>query len=112
MKISKDDLLELIRSDGDLEHVSRVEVVLALQDNDLEIEGYVRRDAAKMVDEWTRFDPNDTKTFPPCKGMYLVCRCVEPYFREAKFYGEKVGFGDTCVILWRPLPKPPQEETK
>ena len=40
MKISKNDLLELISSDGDLDHVSRVEVVLALQDNDLEIEGY------------------------------------------------------------------------
>lgn len=72
-------------------------------DNDaLEIEGYERLN-------WTKFDQNDESTFPPCEGVYLVCRGVEPYFREAKFYGEKVGFGDTCVILWRPLPKLPLE---
>lgn len=59
--------------------------------------------------QWTKFDQNDESTFPPCEGVYLVCRGVEPYFREAKFYGEKVGFGDTCVILWRPLPKLPLE---
>lgn len=72
-------------------------------DNDtLEIDGYERV-------QWTKFDQNDESTFPPCEGVYLVCRGVEPYFREAKFYGEKVGFGDTCVILWRPLPKLPLE---
>ena len=60
-------------------------------------------------EEWTKFDQNDESTFPPCKGVYLVCRGVEPYFREAKFYGKQVGFGDTCVILWRPLPKLPLE---
>lgn len=74
----------------------------ALYHDELEIEGYEKV-------QWVKFDPNDESTFPPREGMYLVCRGVEPYFREAKYYGDKVGFGDTCVILWRPLPKLPLE---
>lgn len=74
----------------------------ALYTDNLEIEGYEKV-------QWVKFDPNDESTFPPCEGMYLVCRGVEPYFREAKFYGDKLVFGDTCVILWRPLPKLPLE---
>ena len=115
MKLSKDDLLNIFDCAFDFDNATHkaVEAKKALSDGTLEIEGYVRkdhlRDTTKMVDEWTRFDSNDPKTFPPCKGVYLVCRGVEPYFREAKFYGEQVGFGDTCVILWRPLPKLPLE---
>lgn len=118
-KITNEDLERLIDCAINIKHSNCLPAAYerswleALQNKELEIEGYVRkdhfRDAAKMVDEWTKFDPNDPKTFPPCKGVYLVCRGVEPYFREAKFYGEQVGFGDTCVILWRPLPKLPLE---
>lgn len=118
MKLSKDDLsfalncaknyfYDSLNSDypnkDDQKNAELFHLLEQEADNDaLEIEGYERLN-------WTKFDQNDESTFPPCEGVYLVCRGVEPYFREAKFYGEKVGFGDTCVILWRPLPKLPLE---
>lgn len=118
MKLSKDDLsfaltcakgyfYDSLNSDyprkDDQRNAELFHLLEQEADNDaLEIEGYERLN-------WTKFDQNDESTFPPCEGVYLVCRGVEPYFREAKFYGEKVGFGDTCVILWRPLPKLPLE---
>lgn len=104
MKISKQVLSNIFEAAGDFDNANGYadSARKALEAGTLEIEGYERV-------QWTKFDQNDESTFPPCEGVYLVCRGVEPYFREAKFYGEKVGFGDTCVILWRPLPKIPSE---
>lgn len=104
MKISKQHLSDIIYVPvvGDEFDKLASDARAALEAGTLEIEGYEKI-------QWVKFDPNNESTFPPREGMYLVCRGVEPYFREAKFYGEKVGFGDTCVILWRPLPKLPLE---
>lgn len=89
------------------------EIETALKAGTLEIEGYVRADhfadADKMV--WTRFDPNDPKTFPPETGYYIVS-IVEQDFTETFYFD---GRDDTVrdwtgeVTHWRPLPKPPVE---
>lgn len=73
MKITKDRLLNFL-TDLSLAYelpplIEKVEEVIeALQNEELEIEGYERkdhfRDAAKMVDEWTKFEPDDPTTFP------------------------------------------------
>lgn len=104
MKISKNDLLELISRDGDLDHVSRVEVVLATQDNELEIEGYERV-------QWTRFDLDDESTYPPF-GHYLCVSSnggeVDVAYRSDKCTDEIFASLPHDMRYWRPLPKPPQ----
>lgn len=110
MKITKKDLLEFISKDGDLDHVSRVEVVLALQDDELEIEGYERSD-------WARFDPNDPKTFPPSGGFlgYFTGQCGDKYqdvyFRNNEYTDEEFATRMAYHKLthWCPLPNPPVE---
>lgn len=119
MKLSKEEFIYLLRGVGNewgpIEAVFQVEnVVDALKTNTLEIEGYERT-------EWTNFDPNDPKTFPPVDkycllaqnerilGVYVPCpewivvdwRCVG----ELKYKGE-------TVTHWRPLPPPPGKEAE
>lgn len=120
MKITKDQLLNFL-TDLSLAYelpplIEKVEEVIeALQNEELEIEGYVRedhlRDTTKMADEWIKFDPNDESTFPP-KGKFL-------YFDG---FGIAIGIHLQCerkdgfvhvyrkITHWRPLPKPPVEQ--
>lgn len=118
MKLSKQSLMNaLILATEKTASLMFAGAQNALQDGTLEIEGYVRkdhfRDAAKMVDEWVKFDPNDPKTFPPkgkflyfdgfgiAIGVYLQCDTENGF---AHVYRE--------ITHWRPLPKPPQTEEK
>ena len=105
MKLSKQELAAIFddASDFNGSNEQAFDARKALEAGTLEIEGYERT-------EWTKFDPNDTKTFPPCNGTYWVFRSVEPRQMESNFYGEKAGFAVTCITHWRPLPKPPGKE--
>lgn len=91
----------------------------ALQDGTLEIEGYSRkdhlRDTTKMVDEWTRFDPNDEATYPQETAEYIVALDGFAFAQAVAFYESDNAFDtDEVVTHWRPLPKRPteQEENK
>jgi hypothetical protein len=100
--------------------------VQALNEGDLEIEGYVRkdhlRDTTKMVDEWTKFDPDDPKTFPPCNYEWFLIAAQKslepPTFTVmpecateallAEIRNDIIKF--KLNVYWRPLPKPPTEQ--
>ena len=68
--------------------------------------------------KWTRFDPNDPKTFPPMYESVLFLVYWKHFDPSMKigFYNN-VEFQDEMghyirafsKILWRPLPKPPVE---
>lgn len=86
--------------------------------NELEIEGYVRADhfadAEKML--WTKFDPNDPKTFPKDDESVLVYYDGEIVWLEAHvcdgyctFFSPEWNPKMKHITHWRPLPKPPQE---
>ena len=83
-------------------------------DNDtLEIEGYERV-------QWTRFDPNDPKTFPPSGGFlgYFTGQCGDKYqdvhFRNNEYTDEEFATRMVYHNLthWRPLPSDPVETEK
>ena len=110
MKLSKNNLRRALYAlidvmiSGSDEFVEKA--IDSLDSNTLEIEGYERS-------EWTKFDKDDSTTFPP-KGKFL-------YFDG---FGIAIGIHLQCekkdgfahiyrkITHWRPLPKPPQEETK
>ena len=128
MKLSKDDLEFALgcakshffdsansdypnKNDKDNEELFR-NLECAAGNNTLEIEGYERV-------QWTRFDPNDPKTFPPLGefiGYFIDGRYKENGFqfichREENdtddLFAEHLIFGP--LTHWRPLPKPPVE---
>lgn len=115
MKLSKQQLADIFDDAADFDGSNEQAVYArkALLAGTLEIEGYIRADhfadAGKMG--WTKFDPNDPKTFPP-KGKFL-------YFDG---FGIAIGIHLQCerkdgfvhvyrkITHWRPLPKSPQTE--
>lgn len=126
MKLSKNELIYLLRGVGtewgSIEDAFRAEHVIdALENGTLEIEGYVRedhlRDATKMADEWTKFDPDDPNTHPPCSAPVIR----EPAFYLVRIYGQTqiaewdndyVAFlidDHEAITHWRPPPPPPVE---
>lgn len=109
MKITRDQLLNFL-TDLSLAYelpplIEKVEKVIeALQNEELEIEGYSR-------DEWTRFDPENSNTFPP-PGHYLCAYKddeVYPAYRSDKCNDEIFASLPHDITYWRPLPKPPVE---
>lgn len=128
MKLSKKDLRRALQSEeealaNDGLFPNRFgNAVQALKDGKLEIEGYVREDhiADDSKKVWTRFDPDDPKTFPPkdeyfdvfekCKyEMRSVNKLNEFWWeRFVERWGIQVK-SRGYVIYWRPLPPPPQE---
>lgn len=117
MKISKDDLFYIFDcADDPDQHVQwgldMDDIKNALIEDDLEIEGYIRadhfRDAAKMVNEWTKFDTEDPKTLLEkfervlfSMDGVIMCGTIQDIL-TAKWRGAE-------QIYWRPLPKPPVE---
>ena len=80
------------------------EFVAALENDTLEIEGYERV-------QWTRFNPQDSDTFPP-PGDYLCAYKddeVYPAYRSDKCTDEKFASLSHDMEYWRPFPKPPTE---
>lgn len=75
----------------------------ALYADKLDIEGYERS-------EWTKFDPNDPKTFPPKGARYLIVT-GSGQFIVSLFIDDKVikSFWEDCVTHWKALPPPPNE---
>lgn len=110
MKLSKEELIELMYAVGTEfgsydDKIKAEAIIKALKDNDLEIEGYERS-------EWTRFDPDDSRTFPTKTGGSIV-------LIHFKYAGlnivecAKFNFSwwtSAHVTHWRPLPKPPGKE--
>lgn len=83
----------------------------ALEAGMLEIEGYT-------LDKWTKFNPDDTSTYPPiCDSvLFLVYwKHFDPsmrigYYINDEFYGERGNYiRGFSKIFWRPLPPPPVE---
>ena len=103
MKIRQLDLQSLLYQVNGLsvDHQIAMGVIRALENNALEIEGYERS-------EWTKFDPNDPKTFPPKGDRYLVVT-ESGQFIVSLFIDDKVikSFWADCVTHWRPLPSSP-----
>lgn len=120
MKLSKEDLHHALwytsRSTSD----TFGQAAERLDNNTLEIEGYVRADHfaddSKKV-SWTKFDPNDPKTFPPVGGFlylknYSGSVAYNVGYRASGETDERFGyvFWEWGMTHWRPLPKPPQTE--
>ena len=125
MKITKDQFLNFLT---DLSLVYElpplIEKVEALQNEELEIEGYERtdhlRDLAKMADEWMKFDSCKGDTYPP-KEKFLAWGLPDPDCdgTPTEFFCWRDDFGFSCnesaypeIHFWRPLPKPPVESEK
>lgn len=80
----------------------------ALYHNELEIEGYQRA-------EWTKFNPNDPKTFPPVGNFIFFQGCEEGYGyigtgnRNEEDTDEAFASRAIYPYLthWLPLPQPP-----
>lgn len=113
MKITKDQLLNFL-TDLSLVYelpplVEKVEEVIeALQNEELEIEGYSRN-------EWVKFDPKDEGTYPPF-GRYLCVSSnggeVDVAYRGDKCTDEIFASLPHDMRYWRPLPPPPGKEGK
>ena len=110
MKLSKKSLETIIRGAIDMEGESHFafHVLESLRNDCLEIEGYERSG-------WTKFDPNDPKTFPPKNGNYLVVyfdeiRIVEWYNTFFIAEGSKSYVFSDCVSYWMPLPEMPNKK--
>lgn len=77
------------------------EAMADLEEAILEIEGYERV-------EWTRFDLNDPRTFPPNDTMVLYNCKGEVYYGDFTDVSKSSLF-EVGATFWRPLPKPPVE---
>ena len=83
------------------------EIESALKAGTLEIEGYERV-------QWTKFNPNDPKTFPPCNIKILLTLagadedvlCIFQTHRQERQNARGL---PAPFTHWRPLPKPPVE---
>ena len=112
MKLSKQQLSDIIYTPVIKDELDRLasEARAELEAGNLEIEGYERSD-------WTRFDPNDPKTFPPCGGFlgYFTGQCGDKYqdvhFRNNEYTDEEFATRMVYHKLthWRPLPNDPVE---
>lgn len=128
MKLSKDDLEFALgcakshffdsansdypnKNDKDNEELFR-NLECAAGNNTLEIEGYERV-------QWTKFDPNAPKTFPP-KGAFLLVKDVEDdetggtmritaHGLRWESRNEDFATNNKDLKYWRPFPKPPVE---
>ena len=115
MKLNKEDLKNAL-AEASLNCPKDIfnDALVSFFEGTLEIEGYVRadhlRDSTKMVDEWTRFDPNDESTFPPKGAKYLIVT-ESGQFIVSLFIDDKVikSFWADCVTHWKALPQPPVE---
>ena len=99
------------------------EIEKALSEDTLEIEGYERkdhfRDAAKMVDEWTKFDPNDPTTFPKegTPVLFISYNPIDKWGMLAEIASDDVIDNWKNIsrlfssVFWREVkfPKPPVE---
>ena len=117
MKLSKEEFLEVLMEAA--HHTSKingqkcVEIHDALLDNALEIDGYERV-------QWTRFDWDNPKTFPPDDKIVLAYGLPDPlknrscavyFFAWADSAGMFLGQESAApeVHFWHPLPPPPVE---
>ena len=104
MKLSKENLRFALWHASDREDDAFARAVVALAHDTLEIEGYERN-------EWTRFDPDDPKTFPTRKdGRILIVH----HYWAGKSNIDFLTFNHSFwwghhITHWRPLPKPPTE---
>lgn len=73
----------------------------ALSDDTLEIEGYEKS-------EWTKFDLDDPKTFPPNDTMVLYNCKGEVYYGDFTDVSKSSLF-EVGTTFWRPRPNPPTE---
>ena len=116
MKISKAELRQLIGASGscdwncDLYMNDRFKssVLNALKDGTLDIEGYERV-------QWTKFDPNDTITFPREKdgNMFIVLQIYKGKIIKNMATFDTYWWEKCNVTHWRPMPMAPNEiETK
>ena len=83
------------------------DIIDEIDNGKLEIEDYERV-------QWTRFDVDNPKTFPPDIDEYLVRYSFGKTGIE-KWEGKNLGFVSSdrrYITHWLPLPKPPQEEKK
>ena len=115
MKLSKDRLLSFLTYLSLAYELTPLvekvdEVIEALQNEELEIEGYERV-------QWTEFDPSDESTYPPNKTHVLVYGLSDNMRDDEKLCGLDVDFwlDDHFVCYrnithWRPLPPPPGKE--
>lgn len=115
MKLSDKDLhYALWRAEKHTGNSLYTEAMAGLEDGTLEIEGYERV-------QWTKFDPDDPKTFPEDDKMVLAYGFPDPddnrscavyFFAWADSAGVFAGqeSADPEVHFWRPLPKPPVEQ--
>lgn len=123
MKLSKQSLINaLILATEKTSSLVFAGAQNALQEGTLEIEGYERADhfADDSKMGWTKFDPNDPKTFPPEQSVFLAFgnpdigeELADQIFicwRLFEWDFSSVDGGDPEVKYWRPLPKPPQTE--
>ena len=69
----------------------------------------------KLIPTWTKFNHNDTKTFPTKNGKYLVVFFDE--IRIADWWNEYQHFStvemkpfNDCVFYWMPLPEMPNKK--
>lgn len=109
MKLSKEDLSYIFDCADDPDSCVRGgldmdDVKNAFIEGTLEIEGYERF-------KWTRFDPDDPKTFPPELTRVQVFDKESGEVLTAKYdYDSREWSLSWCMIThWRPLPKPPAE---
>jgi hypothetical protein len=120
MKLSREEFYKILYdASWDGANEQAFDARFAFKDGTLEIEGYERV-------QWTKFDPDDPKTFPPCNyGWFLIAaqKSIEPptftMMTELATEGLLEEIRNDIVrfklnVYWRPLPKPPaeQEETK
>lgn len=113
MKLSKQQLSDIIYTPVIKDELDRLasKARAELAAGNLEIEGYERV-------QWTRFDPNDPKTYPP-KGWFLgyVAGTIVQLLRHPdetdEYFANKFSIKNH-LTHWRPLPNDPveTEETK
>lgn len=119
MKLSKEEfeevLMEAAHHTSNISGGRCVEIHDAFINKTIEIEGYERV-------EWTRFDPDNPKTFPPKNECLDIFECSKKHEFRAEnklneFWWQRVverwvinvnsrGY----TIYWRPLPPPPGKE--
>ena len=104
MKLSKTKLKEAL-AEASMECPKDIfnDALVSFFEGTLEIEGYERS-------VWTRFDPNDQKTFPPKGDRYLIVT-ESGQFIVSLFIDDKVikSFWEDCVTHWKALPLLPKE---
>ena len=106
MKLSKQQLSDIIYTPVIKDELDRLasEARAELEAGTLEIEGYERS-------EWTCFDPNDPKTFPPEYVSLLYTYKGKTFVGDSEDVSRDYLFNDRHTY-WRPMPNPPQEEYK